>query len=63
MSKREVVLRRALKGAVASFLGALAAWLSGPEVLALVGAGNEALVMGLVVPAVLAINKYLTYEE
>lgn len=55
----KTILLRAVRGLGAVLLSFLAAWLVSPDALALIPASYEALVVAVVAPALLALEKLL----
>lgn len=61
--KLKRVLVRAAKGLGAVVVGFLVAWLAGPDVTELIGSDNQALVVAVVTPLLLAAEKWLKWED
>lgn len=55
----KVILLRAARSLGAVLVGSAAAWVVGPEALALIPAGYQFLVVGALAPALLALEKYI----
>lgn len=55
----KVILKRAARALGAVLVGFAAAWLVGPDGLSLIPDQYEALVIAIVVPGLLALEKYL----
>ena len=60
-TKWKTVILRGIRSAAAVAVASLAAYVTGPEVTALIPAGYQFLVVGAVVPSLLALEKWLRY--
>lgn len=63
MTRKQATARRGLKGLVAVIVGFAAAWAAGPEAVDIVGKEAQAFIVAVVVPSLLALNKYWNYTE
>jgi len=60
-SKIQTVVLRGARAAAAVAVASVAAYVTGPEVTALIPGGYQFLVVGAAVPALLALEKWLRY--
>lgn len=62
MSKQtKTILLRALRSFAAVLIASLAGWLAGPEAASIVPAGYQFIVTGLLIPTLLAVEKWFRY--
>ncbi len=59
--KQKVVLMRGLRSLGAVLVAALAGWLAGPQAADIVGEQGQAIVSGVLIPALLMLDKYLRF--
>lgn len=60
-NKRKTVLMRGLRSLAAVVVAGIAGWLVGPEAVDVVGAQTQGILVAVLVPALLMLDKYLRY--